>query len=193
MCRRCSPNPQSAQRISCGLSFYMRYGTKRQPRAVLLRWSIRSWSRGSAPRKRGYVHQAWTDSDRDLVLLPAGIHRFEFGWRGPATRWLVLRRNTAHQGTQRPQRAQGGSRRVARSPLPTDGALQGAENMYIQHATHLSQTLEHLLWGRLKDTSYPFVEGQQGVGPNSSLQRWVTVHTLVPCGPHDDCNAARKM
>ncbi|KAF8532090.1 putative vacuolar protein sorting protein VpsB [Gautieria morchelliformis] len=49
--------------------------------------------------------------------------------------------------------------------------LKGVENVYTQHAPHLSQTLEHLLRGRLKDTSYPFVEGQQGVGPNSSLQR----------------------
>jgi hypothetical protein len=55
-------------------------------------------------------------------------------------------------------------------------ALQGVENVYTQHAPHLSQTLEHLLRGRLKDTSYPFVEGQQGVGPNSSLQRWVALH-----------------
>ncbi|KAF8586314.1 vacuolar protein sorting-associated protein 45 [Ramaria rubella] len=49
--------------------------------------------------------------------------------------------------------------------------LKGVENVYTQHAPHLSQTLEHLLRGRLKDTSYPFVEGQQGVGPNSTLQR----------------------
>ncbi|KIJ54233.1 hypothetical protein M422DRAFT_153815 [Sphaerobolus stellatus SS14] len=49
--------------------------------------------------------------------------------------------------------------------------LKGVENVYTQHAPHLSQTLENLLRGRLKDTSYPYVEGQPGVGPNSSLQR----------------------
>jgi hypothetical protein len=40
----------------------------------------------------------------------------------------------------------------------------------MQHAPHLSQTLEHLFKGRLKEASYPFLEAP---GPNSSLQRWV--------------------
>ncbi|EJD54450.1 Sec1-like protein [Auricularia subglabra TFB-10046 SS5] len=38
--------------------------------------------------------------------------------------------------------------------------LKGVENVYTQHAPHLSQTLEHLLKGRLKDTSYPFLDAQ---------------------------------
>ncbi|KAK1226287.1 vacuolar protein sorting-associated protein 45 [Marasmius sp. AFHP31] len=46
--------------------------------------------------------------------------------------------------------------------------LKGVENVYTQHTPHLSQTLENLLKGRLKDTSYPFVESP---GPNASLQR----------------------
>lgn len=37
---------------------------------------------------------------------------------------------------------------------------QGVENVYTQHAPHLSQTLEHVLKGRLKDTSYPFLDAQ---------------------------------
>ncbi|KAF8512852.1 vacuolar protein sorting-associated protein 45 [Hysterangium stoloniferum] len=49
--------------------------------------------------------------------------------------------------------------------------LTGVENVYTQHAPHLSQTLESLLRGRLKDTSYPYIDGQQGVGASSSLQR----------------------
>jgi len=32
--------------------------------------------------------------------------------------------------------------------------------VYTQHSPHLAQTLEHLLKGRLKDTSYPFLDGQ---------------------------------
>ncbi|KAI5118702.1 hypothetical protein M0805_003358 [Coniferiporia weirii] len=46
--------------------------------------------------------------------------------------------------------------------------LKGVENVYTQHNPHLSQTLENLLKGRLKEMSYPFVENP---GPNSSLQR----------------------
>ncbi|KAJ7600844.1 Sec1-like protein [Mycena floridula] len=46
--------------------------------------------------------------------------------------------------------------------------LKGVENVYTQHAPHLSQTLENLFRGRLKETSYPFVESP---GPNASLQR----------------------
>ncbi|KAG7088311.1 hypothetical protein E1B28_012321 [Marasmius oreades] len=46
--------------------------------------------------------------------------------------------------------------------------LKGVENVYTQHTPHLSQTLESLLKGRLKETSYPFVESP---GPNASLQR----------------------
>ncbi|KAJ7069672.1 Sec1 family-domain-containing protein [Mycena amicta] len=46
--------------------------------------------------------------------------------------------------------------------------LKGVENVYTQHRPHLSQTLENLFKGRLKDASYPFVENP---GPNATLQR----------------------
>lgn len=46
--------------------------------------------------------------------------------------------------------------------------LKGVENVYMQHTPHLSQTLENLFRGRLKDTSYPFLES---AGPNAGLQR----------------------
>ncbi|KAG6814251.1 hypothetical protein H0H92_015366 [Tricholoma furcatifolium] len=46
--------------------------------------------------------------------------------------------------------------------------LKGVENVYTQHTPHLSQTLEHLFRGKLKETSYPFVEPP---GPNAGLQR----------------------
>jgi len=46
--------------------------------------------------------------------------------------------------------------------------LKGIENVYMQHAPHLSRTLEHLLKGKLRDASYPFLEG---AGINAGLQR----------------------
>ncbi|KAJ6585117.1 Sec1 family-domain-containing protein [Mycena capillaripes] len=46
--------------------------------------------------------------------------------------------------------------------------LKGVENVYTQHRPHLSQTLENLFKGRLREASYPFVESP---GPNATLQR----------------------
>ncbi|KAH7921762.1 Sec1-like protein [Leucogyrophana mollusca] len=46
--------------------------------------------------------------------------------------------------------------------------LKGVENVYTQHTPHLSETLENLFKGRLKDTSYPFLDG---AGINAGLQR----------------------
>lgn len=46
--------------------------------------------------------------------------------------------------------------------------LKGIENVYMQHAPHLSQTLENLFKGRLREASYPFIEG---AGTNAGLQR----------------------
>jgi hypothetical protein len=46
--------------------------------------------------------------------------------------------------------------------------LKGVENVYTQHTPHLTQTLENLFKGRLRDTSYPFIDS---VGPNAGLQR----------------------
>ena len=48
--------------------------------------------------------------------------------------------------------------------------LKGVENVYMQHTPHLSQTLENLFRGRLRDTTFPFLDG---TGPNMGLQRWV--------------------
>lgn len=46
--------------------------------------------------------------------------------------------------------------------------VKGVENVYTQHTPHLSQTLEHLFKGRLREASYPFVEPP---GVNAGLQR----------------------
>ena len=45
---------------------------------------------------------------------------------------------------------------------------QGVENVYTQHTPHLAETLDLLLRGRLRESSYPFIEGQQGITPNSA-------------------------
>ncbi|KAA1469923.1 Sec1-domain-containing protein [Dentipellis sp. KUC8613] len=54
---------------------------------------------------------------------------------------------------------------IGRSALK---GLKGVENVYMQHTPHLSETLEHLFKGRLKESSYPFTEG---AGVNAGLQR----------------------
>ena len=46
--------------------------------------------------------------------------------------------------------------------------LKGVENVYMQHTPHLSQTLENLFKGRLRETTHPFLDG---AGPNAGLQR----------------------
>jgi len=46
--------------------------------------------------------------------------------------------------------------------------LKGIENVYMQHAPHLSQTLENLFKGKLREANYPFIEG---AGTNAGLQR----------------------
>lgn len=51
--------------------------------------------------------------------------------------------------------------------------FKGVENVYTQHTPHLSQTLGHLFRGRLKETSYPFLESPS---PNASLQRSVVLY-----------------
>ncbi|KAK4689943.1 vacuolar protein sorting-associated protein 45, partial [Tremellales sp. Uapishka_1] len=38
--------------------------------------------------------------------------------------------------------------------------LKGVENVYTQHTPHLSQTLDLLIKGRLREASYPFLEGE---------------------------------
>jgi vacuolar protein sorting-associated protein 45 len=45
--------------------------------------------------------------------------------------------------------------------------LKGVENVYTQHSPHLSETIESLMKGRLRDTSYPFI----GPAPATTLQR----------------------
>lgn len=45
---------------------------------------------------------------------------------------------------------------------------QGVENVYMQHTPHLSETVENLLKGKLREVTHPFLDG---AGPNAGLQR----------------------
>ena len=65
--------------------------------------------------------------------------------------------------------------RVSLTIISSHLQLQGVENVYTQHTPHLSQTLENLFRGRLKDTSYPFLEGTPA---NAGLQRLVLLFHL---------------
>ena len=55
--------------------------------------------------------------------------------------------------------------------------LKGVENVYMQHTPHLSQTLENLFRGRLRDTTHPFLDG---AGPNAGLQRYGSMPHMIP-------------
>ncbi|KAN0060065.1 vacuolar protein sorting-associated protein 45 [Thecaphora frezii] len=48
--------------------------------------------------------------------------------------------------------------------------LKGVENVYTQHSPHLAQTIDNLVRGRLRETSYPFVANQGGGGGTSLSQ-----------------------
>jgi hypothetical protein len=48
--------------------------------------------------------------------------------------------------------------------------LKGVENVYTQHTPHLLETIENLMKGRLKETSYPYAGGSQAP---PIAQRWV--------------------
>jgi hypothetical protein len=47
--------------------------------------------------------------------------------------------------------------------------IKGVENVYMQHAPKLSETVENALKGRLREATHPFLEG---AGPNASMQRY---------------------
>ncbi|KDN47943.1 Sec1-like protein [Tilletiaria anomala UBC 951] len=53
--------------------------------------------------------------------------------------------------------------------------LKGVENVYTQHSPHLAETIENLMKGRLRDTSYPFV----GQAPAPLLQRYQDVIIFI--------------
>lgn len=55
-------------------------------------------------------------------------------------------------------------RAVTNPSMPLFHSSQGVENVYTQHTPHLSQTLELLFKGRLRDTSYPYLDGAPAPG-----------------------------
>lgn len=53
---------------------------------------------------------------------------------------------------------------------------QGVENVYTQHTPHLAQTLDLLIKGRLKETSYPFIEGDEGARAQRCVSFFCILH-----------------
>jgi vacuolar protein sorting-associated protein 45 len=49
--------------------------------------------------------------------------------------------------------------------------LKGVDNVYTQHSPHLLETIDNLMKGRLKETSYPYAGGSQAPPP---MQRFVS-------------------
>ena len=49
--------------------------------------------------------------------------------------------------------------------------LKGVENVYTQHTPHLVQTVDLLMRGRLRDTSYPFASASQSTAPQNPAER----------------------
>ncbi|KAJ9478663.1 Vacuolar protein sorting-associated protein 45 [Pseudozyma hubeiensis] len=49
--------------------------------------------------------------------------------------------------------------------------LKGVENVYTQHTPHLVQTVDNLMRGRLRDTSYPFASPNQNATPPNPAER----------------------
>lgn len=93
--------------------------------------------------------------------------------RGSTTRRPVRKRELFQQGKERPQRTQGASAvcascvnlRATLSVAPSTRVAnvpfaQGVENVYTQHTPHLAETIDLLLKGRLKESSYPYIDGQ---------------------------------
>jgi vacuolar protein sorting-associated protein 45 len=65
--------------------------------------------------------------------------------------------------------------------------LQGVENVYTQHSPHLLQTLDLLLKGRLRETSYPFLETEDGLSTTARTQRCSAL-ARPPSPPFRRCN-----
>lgn len=51
--------------------------------------------------------------------------------------------------------------------------MWGVENVYTQHTPHLIQTLDLLIKGRLKETSYPFLEGDEAARSQRRVVRYL--------------------
>lgn len=105
-----------------------------------------------------------------FTSITAGICVLKYSWCRPTSRWPLFYRISPCEGPISVKRPQGQKFQLLTTQLLN--GLQGVENVYTQHTPHLSQTLEHILRGKLKETSYPFIESP---GPNASLQRCVIV------------------
>ncbi|KAM0789734.1 hypothetical protein ACM66B_006589 [Microbotryomycetes sp. NB124-2] len=56
--------------------------------------------------------------------------------------------------------------------------LKGVENVYTQHTPHMAETIDLLVKGRLKETSYPFIEGQNASAPGVPRSQDVIIFVI---------------
>ncbi|GAA5982763.1 hypothetical protein JCM11641_007780 [Rhodosporidiobolus odoratus] len=70
--------------------------------------------------------------------------------------------------------------------------LKGVENVYTQHTPHLAETIDLLLKGRLKETSYPYIDGQN-VGPQGSSRPQEIIIFMVGGTTYEEAKAVAQL
>ncbi|GAA6006708.1 Vps45p [Rhodotorula paludigena] len=70
--------------------------------------------------------------------------------------------------------------------------LKGVENVYTQHTPHLSETIDLLLRGRLKESSYPYVEGQN-VSPHGMSRPQDIIVFIVGGTTYEEAKAVAQL
>ena len=95
----------------------------------------------------------------DLLSAAGGV---------PARQADLVAKLLVYAGSLQQSQAAGGITDIFESTGILSGAkalrgLKGVDNVYTQHTPHLAETVDLLLRGRLKETSYPFLEGQSNV------------------------------
>merc|ERR1711879_168162 len=58
-------------------------------------------------------------------------------------------------------------------------SIKGVENVYTQHKSQTHHVVDHLIKGKLKESSYPFVDGARYSPPNNSQGRTKAVVFVV--------------
>ena len=128
----------------------------------VVQWSIKGRCKGALA--------IWKLRKLLLTYIKAGLRFVKCGWSRSATGRSFLNGIFACKRAFCFKRSQGAQTPRFFDIISSHLRMQGVENVYTQHTPHLSQTLENLFRGRLKDTSYPFLEGTPA---NAGLQRLV--------------------
>ncbi|GAA5872587.1 hypothetical protein JCM1840_004846 [Sporobolomyces johnsonii] len=70
--------------------------------------------------------------------------------------------------------------------------LKGVENVYTQHTPHLAETIDLLLRGRLKESSYPYVDGQN-VSPQGMSRPQDIIIFIVGGTTYEEAKAVAQL